>query len=100
MARSEKAGATKKSRYSVHPGVAMVQNWVATLKDKTGRSLEEWLALVKRSGLRTEKERREWLKKEHGLGTNSAGWIAERAEGKATVDDDPEAYLEAAEGYV
>jgi len=100
MAKPEKARATKRSRYSVHPGVKMVQNWVATLKEKTGRSLEEWLALVKRSGPRTEKERREWLKKEHGLGTNAASWIAERAEGKTTVDDDPQAYLQAAEGYV
>jgi len=73
MAKPGKAHATKKSRYSVHPGVAMVQNWVATLKEKTGRSLEEWLALVKRSGPGTEKERREWLKTEHGLGPNSAG---------------------------
>ena len=29
-----------KSQYDVHPGVAMVQNWVATLREKTGRSLE------------------------------------------------------------
>jgi hypothetical protein len=100
MAKAERARATKKSRYSVHPGVAMVQSWVATLKEKTGRSLQERVTLVKRSGLGTEKERREWLKKEHGLGTNAASWIAERAEGKATVDDDPQAYLQAAEGYV
>ena len=100
MAKPEKASATKKSRYSVHPGVTMVQNWVATLKEKTGRSLQEWITLVKRSGPETEKERRQWLKKEHGLGTNSAGWIAERAEGKPTVDDDPQAYLQAAEGDV
>ena len=100
MAKSEKARGTKKSRYSVHPAVATVQNWVATLKEKTGQSLQEWIKLVKRSGLKSEKERREWLKKEHGLGTNSAWWIAERAEGKPTVDDDPQAYLQAAEGYV
>jgi len=49
---------------------------------------------------RTEKERRDWLKAEHGLGTNSAWWIAERAEGKGTEDDDPDAYLQAAEQYV
>lgn len=100
MPKPEKARATKKSRYSVHPGIAMVQSWVATLKKKTGRSLHEWVTLVKKSGPRTEKERREWLKKEHGLGTNAASWIAERAEGKATVYDDPQAYLQAAEGYV
>lgn len=78
MAKAERVRATKKSWYSVHPGVAMVQNWVATLKEKTGRSLQEWITLAKRSGPRTEKERREWLKKAHGLGTNSAWWIAER----------------------
>jgi len=89
-----------KSLYSVHPGVLMTQKWVATLNEKTGRSLEEWLKLVKKSGPPTEKERREWLKKEHGLGTNSAWWIAERAEGKGAETDDPDAYLRAAEQYV
>ena len=89
-----------KSLYGVHPGVLMVQNWVATLKEKTGRSLDEWIALVKKSGPKTGKERREWLKSAHGLGTNSAWWIAERAEGKGREEDDPEAYLRAAEKYV
>ena len=32
-----------KSLYSVHPGVLMTQKWVSTLKEKTGRTLEEWL---------------------------------------------------------
>jgi len=92
--------AASKSVYSVHPGVLMTQKWVATLKEKTGRSLDEWLKLVKKSAPPTEKERRDWLKKEHGLGTNSAWWIAERAEGKGTETDDADAYLRAAEGYV
>src|SRR5215472_18966454 len=86
-----------KSIYGVHPGVLMTQKWVETLKEKTGRSLDEWLKLVKKSGPATEKERREWLKREHGLGTNSAWWIAERAEGKGAETDDPDAYLRAAE---
>ena len=43
-----KASAAKsESQYGVHPGVAMVQKWVAELKEKTGRSLEEWIALAK-----------------------------------------------------
>jgi Domain of unknown function (DUF5655)/Domain of unknown function (DUF4287) len=90
----------KKQLYSVHPGVAMVQDWIAKLPEKTGRSLEEWIDLVQKSGPADEKERREWLKKEHKLGTNSAWWIAERAEGKGLEDGDPEAYLKAAEKYV
>lgn len=90
----------KNSLYSVHPGVLMTQKWVAELPQKTGRSLSEWIALVKESGPVAEKERREWLKKKHNLGTNSAWWIAERAGGKGEEADDTEGYLKAAEGYV
>jgi hypothetical protein len=90
----------KKSLYGVHPGVAMVQNWVATLKEKTGRSLEEWLQLIQAEGPAELKERRAWLKSQHQLGTNTAWWLAERSEGTDTWDDDPEKYLQAAEGYV
>jgi hypothetical protein len=102
MARAAKKTAGR-SPYSVHPGVAMVQKWIAELKDKSGRSLEEWLALVKASGPADEKACRAWLKEEHGLGTNSAWWIAERAlakEDKGITEDDPESYLKAAETYV
>ena len=90
----------KKSIYGVHPGVAMTQKWVAELKQKTGRSLDEWLRLIKKSGPKDEKARRDWLKTEHGLGTNSAWWLAERAEGKGSDVGDADTYLEAAEGYV
>jgi len=86
--------------YTVHPGVAQVQKWIEELPHKTGRSLEEWLALTKNSGPSTEKERREWLKKEHKLGTNSAAWIAERLEGKGTEEDSAEAYLKTAAEWV
>ena len=91
---------TPGSLYSVHPGVAMMQKWIKELPEKTGRSLDEWIELAKKSGPATEKERREWLKKEHKLGTNSAWCIAERADGKGTEEDTPEGYLKAAEQYV
>ena len=94
------SAAKSQSLYDVHPGVAMVQKWVAELKEKTGRSLEEWIALVKKEGPKEEKARREWLKTKHKLGTNSAWWIAERVDGKGGEEDTPEAYLEAAVGYV
>ena len=86
--------------YGVHPGVAMTQKWVAELKQKTGRSVEEWLQLIKKSGPKDERERRDWLKSEHGLGSNSASWLAERSVGKGGDVDNPEAYLQAAESYV
>ncbi|MBI3476116.1 MAG: DUF4287 domain-containing protein [Acidobacteria bacterium] len=86
--------------YSVHPGLAMMQKWIHDLPEKTGRSPDEWIAFVKQMGPPTEKERREWLKREHKLGTNSAICIAERADGKGTEEDSPEAYLTAAEAWV
>jgi hypothetical protein len=73
---------------------------VTTLKENTGRSLEEWLKFIKKSGPPTEQERREWLKNEHGLGTNTAWWLAERAEEKGEESSDPDQYLRAAERYV
>ena len=99
MAKTATQSKTK-SIYSPHPSIAMVQKWVTELKQKTGRSLDEWLRFIKKDGPKDEKMLREWLKKEHGLGTNSAWWLAERAEGKATIEEDPDAYLKAAEGYV
>lgn len=92
--------AGKKSIYSVHPGVLMMQKWITELKQKTGRSLEEWLAYIKKSGPNGEKERRAWLKDEHGLGTNTAGFLAERAEGKGEENGDSDLYLAKAESDV
>ena len=91
--------AKSESLYGVHPSVAMVQKWLSELKEKTGRSMEEWLALVKKEGPKDEESRRKWLKSKHKLGTNKASWIAERAEGKGW-EDTPEAYLKAAVQYV
>jgi len=92
--------ADRKGVYSVHPGIAMVQTRVAGLEEKTGRSLGAWLALARKKGPADEPDRRSWLKKEHGLGTHTARWIAERSFGRGLEDDDPELYLKAAEAYV
>jgi hypothetical protein len=90
----------KKSVYSVHPSVAYAQAIIRNLPETTGRSIDEWMALVKKSGPAGEKERREWLKKNYKLGGTTAWMIAERAEGKGAEDTDPEAYLRAAAEYV
>ena len=96
-----KAAAAKKGiAYDVHPGVAMVQKWISELKEKTGRSLEEWMAFVKKEGPKDEKSQREWLKIQHKMGTNSAWWIAARIAGKESEEDSPEKYLAAALVYV
>ena len=81
--------------YSLHPSFAMEESALAKLKERTGKSLEDWIKLVKRAGPKTEKDRRDWLVKEHNLTTNYAWWIAERTEGKGAASDyDPDAYVE------
>ncbi len=40
--------------YSVHPGLSMMEKWIHDLPAKTGRSLDEWIAFVKKSGPPTE----------------------------------------------
>jgi hypothetical protein len=87
------------STYDVHPSLGMYQSSLAALKQKTGRTLEEWVKLVQESGPATEKERHAWLKAEHDLGMNYAGWIAEHSVGKGD-DGNPETYLKQAKEFV
>ncbi len=75
----------------------MTQKWIAELKTKTGRSLDEWLKHIKKAGPKGEEERRQWLKDEYKLGTNTAWWLAERSVGKGEESGDPDLYLQAAE---
>jgi hypothetical protein len=92
--------AKSKSLYGVHPGVAMVQKWIADLKSKTGRSLDEWMKFIEREGPATKQDRVAWLKSAHDLGTNSAMWLAERSLGEGDEEDTPEGYLKNADRYV
>lgn len=100
---AKRKSTTKKPKqitFGVHPGVAMVQKWVAELKAKTGRSLEEWCAHIQKEGPDDVPARRDWLKSKYQLGTNTAGWLAERADGRPTWDESPASYLAAAPTYV
>ena len=54
----------------------------------------------RKKGQSEDKARRAWLKTKHNLGTNSAWWISEHADGKGTEEDSPEAYLNTAAAYV
>jgi len=93
-------GPRKKSIYGVHPGVLMMQKWISELKQKTGRTLEEWVVHIQKAGPKGETERRVWLKEKYGLGTNTASSLVERAEGKGEETSDPDRYLEKAESDV
>lgn len=95
--------ATAKSIYDVHPSIAMVQKWIETLPEKTGRSLDEWMKYIRKEGPKDEKACRDWLAKKHDLGTNTVWWLAERAHAKdpaAMAEEDPAVYLKMAAKYV
>jgi hypothetical protein len=47
----------------------MVEKWIAEMKVKTGRSLEEWIALATKEGPMEDKARRARRKMKHNLGT-------------------------------
>lgn len=91
--------ARTRSAFDVHPGVQMAQAFVVNMKEKTGRTVEEWLELLARDGPATENERLAWLKAKHGLGMNYAGCIAEISAGKGELYS-AEGYLRAAGQYV
>lgn len=88
------------SIYSVHPSVPYAQAILRKLPEKTGRSMEEWTALLDREGPAGAKERRDWLKSEHGLGGTTRWMVAEASVGEGRDGADPDAYLEAAPRYV
>jgi predicted transport protein len=90
------AKTAKKSLYSTHPGFSREPAYHRNLLERTGKTVDQWVALTKKSGPPTERERRKWLK-EQGLTTNYADWIAAAADGKEmTVETyDPDALVEA-----
>ena len=88
------------SAYDVHPGVAMVQKFVAELPGKTGKILEQWGELVDAQEFETAAEKRAFLKAKHGFGTNGAAWVMEYTDGQPTWDADPESYLACAARFV
>ena len=88
---TKKASRTK-ARYATHPGYAMQDAIISNLKQKTGKSLEEWIRVVKKAGPSAKKERAQWLKAKHRLGGITAEVIADRVEGKAPQYN-PEAFV-------
>ena len=93
-------GPHKRWKYDLHPSVAMAHSVIAGMKEKTGRSLDEWVRHVKKNGPSAERARAAWLKKEHGLGTNYASWIAAKSAGASNAFEDANEYLEQAQDYV
>ena len=45
----------------------MVQRAITSLPGKTGRSLDEWVAIIRKNGPRGEAARKEWLKQARAM---------------------------------
>ncbi len=73
---------------------------VLTLPKRSGRSLGEWVSLVRAHGPPTEKARRAWLRAVHKLGANAAWWVAERAEQDDPAGTEPAGYVASASEIV
>lgn len=57
----------------------MLESMIRNLEEKTGRSLDDWIAAVRRSGLDRHGATVKWLKSEHGLGHGYANLVASKA---------------------
>lgn len=69
-----------------------IQTMIQNLKEKTGKSLEDWVKIAKASKLEKHGEVVKFLKTEHGLGHGYANLVAhtlkgDSEEGKAAADD-------------
>ncbi len=69
-----------------------IQTMIQNLKEKTGKSLEEWVKIAKASKLEKHGEIVKFLKTEHELGHGYANLVAhtlkgQSEEGKAAADD-------------
>jgi len=73
---------------------------VAELKGKTGRSVEEWNRVCEEGSPHRREVQARMAKNEAQTRTNSAWWLAERAEGKGGDEDTMEVYLKAAVRHV
>lgn len=85
----------KKSLYSMHRSFDHEEAGLRLIKERTGKTLEEWMAHVKRNGPAEPRARLAWLKKQ-GLTTNYAGWVASRASGTGGRENyDPKRLVDA-----
>jgi hypothetical protein len=88
--------AKTKSKYSPHPALKKEGDDKKRLREATGRTFDQWVALARAKGPKTQRACREWLQKEHELGQRDAWWIASLATADdAPTYDDPEKLVDA-----
>lgn len=85
----------KKSPYSMHPAFDYEEAGLRLIQERTGKTLEEWIAHVRKNGPEDPKDRLAWLKKQ-GLTMNYACWVGSRASGTGGRENyDPEKLVDA-----
>jgi len=81
--------------YSPHPAAKMEEAVVKNLKDKTGKTLEEWGKILKKHKLSDKKAATAFLKDKHGLGSIQAGYVVSQTFGEVKyVDLDPQTLVD------
>ena len=70
------------------------QTMIDNLKEKTGKSLEEWVAVVRSTGLEKHKEMLQYLQNEHGLTYGYANLVALTARGSGIAASSGDELLE------
>ena len=78
--------ASKKSKYSPHPGLMKEAQDKEKICAATGRTFDEWVALARKKGPKTQRDCRMWLQRDNGLGMREAWWISATA---TAADDEP-----------
>jgi hypothetical protein len=68
----------------------MMRAVIANLPEKTGKSLEQWLAILKKDGPAESKEQVRWLKAVHNVGHVTAQCIVASAHGKRDEYESPD----------
>lgn len=87
---------TPTSKYKPHPMLQKEDDDKERLRAATGRSFDEWVALARAKGPAPQRACREWLQKEHDLGSRNAWWIASIATStEGPTYDTPEALVDA-----
>ena len=74
---------------------AELATMIANLKEKTGRSLDAWIATAKASGQTKHGGLVSWLKAEHGLGHGYANLVAHKTFASDAGSSDDAALMEA-----
>lgn len=86
--------------YSAHPAVEHSARMLANLPARTGRSLEQWVGLLRDAGIDTEAAQTTWLRDQHKLGGGTIDMITSAARGRSLAWGDVDTYLAEAPGYV